>query len=368
VKNKVRIFIAVTLLALLLVPAINLIERRITPPSDGKDWWTKSVLLNYDLALSVLGRILYPLGISTDPAQAIIGKSGWLFLGDAHGRTISLRRSGAGLQEVKDIEKIGAATLAWQAWFKHQGVSQYRIMLGPDKETIYSEFLPDWAQPAATSVTDMLLTHTGAGIYIDTRAALRAAKGEFPEALYYQNNTHWNSLGAWVAFRAFSQQFAPSEPGLRWLAENQVRISRIYQDPGGDLARFLRLQNVLSDQEVSVEISGEPAIETEQYDFETGRLLASDGNPRIGAPQRPLLVKSKNALNQNRVLWLRDSFGVAMSPFMAASFAQTLQLHYSAANPVLLAQLVERFKPDYVFVTVVERDSRLVWFQTLPPN
>ena len=124
---------------------------------------------------------------------------------------------------------------------------------------------------------------------------------------------------------------------------------------------------MLRDTEVVMEIESKHPIETQQYDFETGNLLMSGGNPQIEAPRHPLLVKSKYALNQKRVLWLRDSFGVAISPYMAATFAETLQLHYALANPVLFAQLVDTYKPDYVFITVVERDARSKWFENLPP-
>ena len=56
-----------------------------------------------------------------------------------------------------------------------------------------------------------------------------------------------------------------------------------------------------------------------------------------------------------------------MSPFMAATFTETLQLHYDHANPVLLTKLVEQYRPEYVFITVVERDSRGGFFISLPP-
>jgi hypothetical protein len=92
-----------------------------------------------------------------------------------------------------------------------------------------------------------------------------------------------------------------------------------------------------------------------------------DGNPQVHTAQRPLLVKSEQALNQKRVLWLRDSFGTAMAPFMAVTFSETLQLHYDAANPELFARLVNSFKPDYVFITVVERGARRKRFGSLPP-
>lgn len=52
---------------------------------------------------------------------------------------------------------------------------------------------------------------------------------------------------------------------------------------------------------------------------------------------------------------------------MAATFTETLQLHHASANPELLAKLIRDYKPDYVFVTTVERDSLDTYFNSFPP-
>ena len=54
---------------------------------------------------------------------------------------------------------------------------------------------------------------------------------------------------------------------------------------------------------------------------------------------RPLLVKSADSLNNKKVLWLRDSFGIGMSSLMAASFSDVLQSNWA-----------EAIKPDGRFV------------------
>ena len=365
-KQKARIFVSVALLALMLVPVINLIGRGTAHKKEGGKWWSRSVLYNLDFAWSFTSRIFYPLGISTNPNQVIIGKDDWLYLGDQYEQRITVTRRGATDETTKAARKIGLATKSWQQWLKRKGVRLYRVMLGPDKSTIYPEFLPDWAQPAADSATNTLLATVSQGLYVDTSTALKAAKSQFSEPLYYKTDTHWNSLGAWVAFRAFAMEVARTETGLRWFSEQQVRVSKVIEIHGGDLGMFLRMPEMLRDNEVAIEIDSESPIETEQYDFETGHLTVSGGNPKIGAPERPLLVKSKHALNQNRVLWLRDSFGTALAPFMAATFTETLQLHFGTTDPALFARLVETYKPDYVFITVVERDAHSKWFENLP--
>lgn len=368
-KRSVLTFVGVALLALALVPAINLstFDRQ---GKNGQAWWSASVLYNLDFALPFLSRFSYPHGISMNPDQVFIGKDDWLYLGGQYQDTLSSGRRGPTVLDAQIAGVIGRATDSWSQWLRLKGVSTFRVMLGPDKNTIYPEYLPDWAQPAALSQTDALLASVTPGLYIDTRAALKAAKSRFAQSLYYKTDTHWNSLGAWIAFRAFEADIARTEVGLHQLTENQVRISSVNDRSGGDLAKFLSLKETLHDSEVVMDIMGnhDHPIEIEQYDFETGRLRQAGGNPQIHTARRPLLVKSRHALNEKKVLWLRDSFGTAMAPFMAATFSETLQLHYDEASPELFAHLVETYKPDYVFITVVERAARRKRFGTPAPS
>ncbi|MNN72234.1 hypothetical protein D3C81_1882500 [compost metagenome] len=104
-----------------------------------------------------------------------------------------------------------------------------------------------------------------------------------------------------------------------------------------------------------------------QFDFDTMKQVSSGDNIQVNAPQKPLLVRSEKALNHKRVLWLRDSFGSAISPLMAATFSETLQIHHQWTNPKVIAELVEKFKPDLVVVTIVERNTRVGILVSPPP-
>jgi hypothetical protein len=361
-KKQTYIFVCLALLVLTIIPAINF---KLGTEKDGYKPWSKTVLFNIDFALPFLSRFFYPIGISIDPNQVIIGKDDWLYLGDQYVKTITVTRRGANLDDLNATRKIGISTKSLEQWLKLKGVSLFQVMLGPDKSTVYPEFLPDWVQPASYSATDTLLANVSNGIYVDTRLALIKAKHQFSEPLYYKTDTHWNSLGAWVAFRTFAKEVGRKETGLLWPSDQQVQISKVEEKKSGDLAKFLWMTNILQDREVIMDITTEHPIEIKQYDFETENLTKSCGNLPIEAPKRPLQVKSKYALNQKKVLWLRDSFGTAMSPYMAATFTETLQIHYDQATPALFARLVDSYKPDYVFITVVERESRGEWFENI---
>lgn len=364
-KRSILAFLLSIALALLTAPVINII---IAPSLEAINLKEKSFLYNMDFVSRWAALLLYPMGISTDPKQVIIGKDGWLYLGDHYAKTVSDGRRAATEADISIGKDIGAATNAWNAYLAGQGVKVFRIMIGPNKSSIYPEYMPSWAKPALSNPMNAQLAEVGPEHFIDLRPPLLAAKSTHGENLYFKTDTHWNSLGAGIAFRAFAQQVGNAAPELRWPPERAYELTGITPRNGGDLARFLRLTESLSDYEPKINLAS-LQVETTQIDFATKKIISQGGNPRVGAPTKPLQVKSVGALNDKKVLWLRDSFGTSLSPLMAATFSEVLQLHWSKAigQSAYFARLVDEWKPDYVFVTVVERSARTAAFANYPP-
>lgn len=365
-KSKVFTFILIALLVLVAVPVRNLAFGDI--PKNKKQF-DQSVLYNFDFLLSVPSRVLYAFGISSDPDQCIIGKNGWLYLGDQYESIVSDRLRPMTEEDQAIAQRIGHATQLWDQWFKQKGVKVFRVMLAPNKETIYPENIPDWSKAVTPSLTDHLLQNVEP-IYIDMRPVLMTAKTTLAEPLYYKTDTHWNSLGAWMAFRHFTSELNRTEKCV-WLTDADVQITKVSPRAGGDLAKILRLTDVLPDTEVemTINVNGHQAADVTQTDFDSGKLISTGGNPKISSFfGYTILVKSKNALNQKKVLWLCDSFATSLAPFMAATFSDMLLIHYNQAGSKRIVQLVEAYKPDYVFMTVVERSSRESTFENLPPE
>lgn len=353
---------------MMILPIFNLATSRKENASES--CCNINFLYSLDLLVPKWSELLYSSGISVAPGDAIIGKENWLFLGDKNEKTFTAHRLGSNDADDEAARNIAQATAAWKQWLSARGVKDFRILICPDKSTIYQEYLPVWAAPSKQSATDRLLSYVDSGIYIDSRPALMRAKLQSDIPLYYKTDTHWNSLGAWQGFQVLTGR--QGLPDLVWekLSARQVEVSEVRDIGGGDLARFLRISDSLRDDEPVIKISGlrNWPVSTKQFDYLTGQQMMSNHGLLLKTPQRPLLVISSHALNQKRVLWLRDSFGNAMAPFMAATFSETLQLQYDAADPVLFARLVDTYKPDYVFVTVVERRARVSWFEKTPPE
>lgn len=374
-RKQVIAFICAVLVTLAIVPVLNILSNtRLSPTRGATDereaWWTYASY-NLDSASAWINGLLYQLGISTDPAQVVIGRQGWLYLGDRYEKVRSVARIGQTSADVTQGCKIASALEAWETWLTGRGVRIYAVMAAPNKGTIYPEHLPNWAKPAASSATDVLIGCEGKQRVLDLRPALLLAKNEASNPLYYRTDTHWNSLGAAYGFSALMSQLLVTEPTLNWEPEQAIGVVRVDSRSGGDLARFLRLQQALTDDEPVVALLANPSIETTQYEFESQKIIRAGGNPVVAESKTPLHVVSPHAPNRKKVLWLRDSFGTALAPFMAATFTETVQVHWNEAlksDGELLIELVDTWHPDYLVMTVVERYVGSGLFTTLPQD
>lgn len=366
-KKRVYLFITASLITLSIAPAINLSEElKSDKPllNTLREW--KSVSYNMDFILAPIGRVLYAAGVSISPEKVILGKDGWMFLGDSFEKTVTTKRKGILDADRSTIKKIEENSKEWVRWFSAHGIETYRVLIGPDKSTIYPEKLPAWAMISNESITRDFVTKAP-GVFVYPREDLISLRKRTDLPLYYQTDTHWNTLGAWVAFDALAMSLRSDLPDLVIPSPPLADAVRVSQRIGGDLSTFQRIRPYVMDTELTLTDTSTRKMQISQFDFESMAVISSGDNVQVGAPVKPILVKSEQALNKKRVLWLRDSFGSAMSPFMAATFTETLQAHHQRVNPKVIAELVAKFKPDLVIVTIVERNTRIGILMSPPP-
>lgn len=363
-KRLVIYFLSLVLSLCLIFPVVNILQ---ASSQHQLKQLNQSLLFNMDPISKRVGWFFSRLGISIIPLDVVVGSEGWLYIGDKYEQTRSIDRRPAVALDFAMGEEIDRATRAWDAYLKHYGVKIFKIMVAPNKATAYPEYLPVWAKPYSPNATDAFFVGVGKENHIDLRVPIHEAKKQNTEVLYYKTDTHWNALGAALAFRAFAENVAIAAPEIRWPSAAYYEVIRTDTVNGGDLAKFLRVQNLMTESK-PVMRADSPVVTT-QIDWDSGSIVREGGNPEVIAPTKPLLVKSVGSLNNKRVLWLRDSFGYAMSPLMSTTFSNVLQLHWhdGLMPGGRMAELVERWKPDYVFLTVAERVSRSSEFMSFPP-
>jgi len=366
-KKRIYCFIAISLGLLAIAPIFNLVAiiNGSKPAPEKFSHWKES-LYNLDFAATMMNSKLFSLGISTDPQKVIIGKDGWMFLGDSYAKTISHKRQHTPEESRAAIQSLGYSASAWNAWFHKRGAKDYLILVGPDKDSVYPDKVPDWAHHSNPTLLAEVMNTVDKRLFIYPVSALSAARNDFNFPVYYKTDTHWNLLGGAIAFESFKNSMASRHPELQWpekATPNDVLASdRI----GGDLANFLRIPQSVHDTELQLKAYQSFPFSVEQFDYATDAPIASNGSTDVSIITTPTRVYSKNALNDKRVLWLRDSYGSALAPLMAMTFKETLQIHHNRATQALLDDIMAKFKPDYVFVTNVERDVLASFLTTLP--
>lgn len=374
-KTKVRIFLLVALMITLAVPLYNLSLRVVEGNFKNLGWKKLGALYTIDWIMPYLGRTGYSYGISVAPENVIIAKKGWLFAGDGRssGKPLTNKREGIQPTRMAVLAQFVTWTSAWDQWLKQNGVQEFRIMVGPDKDSIYPEFLPDWVDPAKDQLTDILARSLSPNLYVNLYPPLLATKAEYakkerPLNVYYPTDSHWNWLGAWAAMSALQENLSASQPQLKWLDPSLGQVAAVEQKPRFDINKFVYMDGILPDEEVHLEFHQQPRLKTEFFNFNTGQPLTMDDPNVYNVPHTPILMKTEEALNKKRVLWLHDSFGFAMMPYMRATFSEIVDIHPLYTTNEQIADLVKRFKPDYVFVTSVERYVFANQYSGIPPQ
>ncbi|MEN3931523.1 hypothetical protein WJT86_10690 [Microvirga sp. W0021] len=379
-KAKVFSFLIVSLLITCIVPAFNLAER-VREGNYKKLGWKKiSTLYTVDEVLPYFGIKAYSHGLSINSGSAFIGKDNWLFLGDNFGdpsflaESITAKREGLSPERVVKMSKVIIWMNTWGEWFRKNGARDFRFMIGPDKEVIYPEYLPDWADLAPAQFSDILPAILPKDLFIDLYKPLKEtkakyAKAEKPLSIYYRTDTHWNSIGAWTAFSELAKSLGTTQPDIKWpIREGLGDVAKTEPRLGGDLSRFLHIETQIRDTEVTLNFDSEFKPDTRYYNYLTGE-ESIDNSIYVKLSLRfPLLTKTSNSLNQKKVLWLHDSFGIWMYPFMEATFSEILHVHPKNSNPQAIMEMAKSFKPDYVIVTNVERLLLAKEFFGIPPQ
>ncbi|HEX6136848.1 MAG TPA: hypothetical protein VF059_04280 [Casimicrobiaceae bacterium] len=295
-----------------------------------------------DALLRLHNRMLVrAFGVSPSP-NVLLGRDGWLyFLGED---ATAFDRYFRGTLPVTDAEirAVVAELVRRERFLAAHGIA-YVVTLAPDKYTIYPEHLPAWARHASgPTPLDRLAAALGAEgtlRYVDLRAPLRAAKAS--ERVYYASDSHWNSLGAAVAYREIMRAVAAA------LAPRAVSATPVVQPPyvpgvdiyHGDLARM----------------TGDPARFGEPDHAPQWKILAasqsrcarridagSDAGLEWYACDRPGLP---------RAVVYRDSMGIPLVPLLSENFSRVAYVSSRRLDPAF----VLREHPDVVVEELVER-------------
>lgn len=257
--------------------------------------------------------------------KVIVGRDGWLFyadtLDDYTGR--SAPRNG-------ELEMLCRTLELVNEYVTSTGGS-FVFIAAPNKNTVYPEYMPlNYTQGSDSFLTALDAAMAGKSYYLSLSTALRDAGVQ----TYHKKDTHWNSLGAAVAYRMTAEALS-----RRYTDYMSVGYT-LREDHDGDLSAMLM-----------------PAWrrpDTQAY-FNTVRGFSYKGNFRS---TDDLIIETQGD-GEGSLLLFRDSFGVALYPLMAGDFAEA---YISRVVPYRL-DLLATAPRDAVVIEIAERNLRNLLYE-----
>lgn len=384
-KKKLIIFLALVtafssalpLMNLASKGAINRLQRAIrVTPLDALPSILAKQLLDTAPIVHALNRLSWKSGIHAGGDQVVVGKNGWMHLGDAYADSITSHRRGEMAADRLAAAAVSDNIRAWQAWLREHGVDTFTIVVAPDKQSVYPETTPDWVQTATRRRVDDLFSGTASNVFLDPLKNLSQAKAAAGHDLYYKTDSHWNYLGGAYAFQALGRhlkaQSGAAAGEWHWPTDAPPLVTRVRHQLGKDQARLIGVTAAASDTAPVVQLEGLVTRRPQVLDFDTGRPLQRRPSQDASRTLRSVLhIRNAEAKNQQKVVWAHDSFGAGMAPFMHASFADLVELNIREAlspDRPRLVDIVQDWKPSHVIITVVERNALLSVMNTPAPR
>ena len=291
-----------------------------------------------------------------DPEKVVKGKDGWLYLG----RKVLIDES-RGFNPLADGEVQAWATKLNEirTWQEARG-GTFLLVLVPDKQRVFPEYLPDWYVPSERRRKDQLiaaLAPLGTPV-LDVTEALRSAKVSSPDPVWLKTDTHWNGVGAWYGYGAILDRLHEAHAGLQPLAREALVRS---QEPGpgaeawrstGDLAGLLGVRDLIPERWLGLLPAAPRAKSTESYP-KPSRKVGGVNVPYATVVDDPKLPSA---------LVIGGSFRWALVPLLSEHFRRVLytDFRYCFFDPAL----AEAEKPDVILFVLTEQ--QLVWFPEPP--
>ena len=271
--------------------------------------------------------------------QVIAGSNKWLFYKSRTDGNSIADFEGTNRYSTQEMERIAQSALFTQNGLVNRGI-RFAIVVAPNKENIYWEYMPDIYVHAEESSTDILiefLQQRGVNVVSPKRELI---ENHLTSQLYYSYDTHWNQLGAYIGVRNTLDSWNISMPELSNRNTQSRALNGYYHYCGeDDLAKMLGLRSVFSDEK-EYEIDG-----TVQMDWTT--FEAEQTAHKISH------YYNENAINNSRVFLIGDSFRSSMVPSLREQFVDVYVVHRSYYT----TEMLDEIHPDYLIAEYVERYS-----------
>ncbi|HPI53114.1 MAG TPA: hypothetical protein PLU10_00410 [Chitinophagaceae bacterium] len=275
------------------------------------------------------------LKASALPEKVILGDRYWFYYNELNTLNDFRRLTTIDTTEMMNVVRVLHSRMKW---LEKRNI-RYYILVPPNKERIYPEFMPS-AYYAVNGVGHnrldfykKILAQSSPVQIIDPTDSLYVAK--LKKDVYYTTDTHWNLYGGFKGYQCLMTAIQKDFPELTMMREEDFKISEQFIEEG-DLASMLALNSIYKRKEYSFTFKDSTK--------ELGHLSSSDIILRFDNPK---VLDSSNL----KLVMFRDSYANYLIPFLNMHFKKAVYVW----NYEFMNQLVEEEKPNIVVFESLER-------------
>jgi hypothetical protein len=308
------------------LPAVRLAKAAIDFSPAFDSYFDSHYLLHQQLVDSLLWVRFHLLHETVFP-NVLIGKQDWLYY--------TAENNLADFECVipftaNELQSIRSRLLDWNDQLAKQGIKFY-VVLAPNKESIYPQYLPDRIRSGVNSCRIdqvMQALQSSPLSVLDLRDAMWSAASN--TQIYHRTDTHWNAVGALFASKEILSVIKKDFPAQTLPSIMDYRLESM--PFSGDLAAFLPSDGRFIEQAPSlVPVSQSHAVLKEGVDKSIISSIPGSALPRT--------------------LIFRDSFSDALIPFLSEHFSRIMLVHsFSVDLDLALSE-----KPDLVIYEIAQR-------------
>jgi hypothetical protein len=289
------------------------------------------------LLVKLGGKIKYYFFNTSSVPLASVGKESWMYLNAPFYPSTTDKNRG-GLFADTTLHRMVKIWEDRKHVVEKNGIKFYKAFW-PDKHTVYPEYLPAHmsmllrpGESRLDQIENYLKEKKSDLRILDVTPVFMQEKKN--HLLYLKHDSHWNSRGAFIAYTQLMNEVSKDFPELKPFPASSFEITD-HEIKGGEISDMIGLK----DSET-----------TPVYKLKAGPGKVKE-LPYFGYPPNTLIYENKSASTRLTLLIFRDSFTIALVPF--------LNLHFKKVVLIWLEPftegLIQLAKPDLVIESNVSR-------------
>lgn len=270
------------------------------------------------------------------------------------------------LFSIEEMKKIKMNITYKRELLKKYGIDYY-IMIVPDKNRVYPEMYPNYinkyGEKGRAELLVNYLHNNGIDVVYPLEELFDAKDIGY---LYYKTDAHWNTYGAFIGYNSIMKRIKKDYSDIKALLISEFDIKNIHEDEADYVdTTGMKDPNIVRDHKWHGDLAESMYMGIDDLDISDNKTLVLSKKDMYSfvfdvygdeyhRGRADIFTSNEIPINNLNVTMLRDSFTMAMLPYIAESFNKC---HFIWSNDFCLNyKKIINDKPDIVIEEIGERN------------